>query len=167
MHTHIHNPSPNRLSETNFRTNVTSFASGFTAASFWALFSFCFYSTYIIYEALFCVKMLSIPWFLSPTACHILECSDGLAQSVINTIGQAFELQFKQYLHSPPKTMAPMERWHWKLIFLPELKKKKSSPSSKLVARLYNSRSLIWAIYFHHRTNFFWGLLMSRLYDFK
>uniref|UniRef100_A0A3B3VA45 SHC (Src homology 2 domain containing) transforming protein 2 n=1 Tax=Poecilia latipinna TaxID=48699 RepID=A0A3B3VA45_9TELE len=38
-------------------------------------------------------------------ACHILECSDGLAQSVISTIGQAFELQFKQYLHSPPKTM--------------------------------------------------------------
>ncbi|XP_054645314.1 SHC-transforming protein 2 isoform X1 [Dunckerocampus dactyliophorus] len=37
-------------------------------------------------------------------ACHILECSDGLAQSVISTIGQAFELQFKQYLHSPPKT---------------------------------------------------------------
>ncbi|KAM4549048.1 SHC-transforming protein 2 [Odontesthes bonariensis] len=43
-------------------------------------------------------------------ACHILECSDGLAQSVISTIGQAFELQFKQYLHSPPKTMASMER---------------------------------------------------------
>ncbi|CAL8307966.1 unnamed protein product [Lota lota] len=46
-------------------------------------------------------------------ACHILECSDGLAQSVISTIGQAFELQFKQYLHSPPKSMAPsMERNH-------------------------------------------------------
>ncbi|XP_031720149.1 SHC-transforming protein 2 [Anarrhichthys ocellatus] len=43
-------------------------------------------------------------------ACHILECSDGLAQGVISTIGQAFELQFKQYLHSPPKTMASMER---------------------------------------------------------
>ncbi|XP_023133465.1 SHC-transforming protein 2 isoform X2 [Amphiprion ocellaris] len=43
-------------------------------------------------------------------ACHILECSDGLAQSVISTIGQAFELQFKQYLHSPPKTMASIER---------------------------------------------------------
>ncbi|CAN9500473.1 unnamed protein product [Ophioblennius macclurei] len=43
-------------------------------------------------------------------ACHILECSDGLAQSVISTIGQAFELQFKQYLHSPPKTMASVER---------------------------------------------------------
>ncbi|KAM7012388.1 SHC-transforming protein 2 isoform 1-T2 [Tautogolabrus adspersus] len=43
-------------------------------------------------------------------ACHILECSDGLAQSVISTIGQAFELQFKQYLHSPPKTMASMDR---------------------------------------------------------
>uniref|UniRef100_A0A3B4ZK82 SHC adaptor protein 2 n=1 Tax=Stegastes partitus TaxID=144197 RepID=A0A3B4ZK82_9TELE len=44
-------------------------------------------------------------------ACHILECSDGLAQSVISTIGQAFELQFKQYLHSPPKTMASMDRY--------------------------------------------------------
>nr|XP_040039709.1 SHC-transforming protein 2 isoform X1 [Gasterosteus aculeatus aculeatus]XP_040039710.1 SHC-transforming protein 2 isoform X1 [Gasterosteus aculeatus aculeatus] len=43
-------------------------------------------------------------------ACHILECSDGLAQGVISTIGQAFELQFKQYLHSPPKTMASAER---------------------------------------------------------
>uniref|UniRef100_A0A096LV52 SHC (Src homology 2 domain containing) transforming protein 2 n=1 Tax=Poecilia formosa TaxID=48698 RepID=A0A096LV52_POEFO len=43
-------------------------------------------------------------------ACHILECSDGLAQSVISTIGQAFELQFKQYLHSPPKTMSSVER---------------------------------------------------------
>ncbi|XP_056894006.1 SHC-transforming protein 2 isoform X1 [Takifugu flavidus] len=43
-------------------------------------------------------------------ACHILECSDGLAQGVISTIGQAFELQFKQYLHSPPKTLASVER---------------------------------------------------------
>ncbi|KAK7889729.1 hypothetical protein WMY93_025289 [Mugilogobius chulae] len=43
-------------------------------------------------------------------ACHILECSDGFAQSVISTIGQAFELQFKQYLHSPPKTMTSGER---------------------------------------------------------
>lgn len=43
-------------------------------------------------------------------ACHILECSDGLAQNVISTIGQAFELQFKQYLHSPPKTMTSTER---------------------------------------------------------
>lgn len=43
-------------------------------------------------------------------ACHILECSDGLAQSVISTIGQAFELQFKQYLHNPSKTMTSAER---------------------------------------------------------
>ncbi|XP_035504136.2 SHC-transforming protein 2 isoform X2 [Scophthalmus maximus] len=43
-------------------------------------------------------------------ACHILECADGLAQGVISTIGQAFELQFKQYLHSPPKTMTSVER---------------------------------------------------------
>ncbi|XP_076880645.1 SHC-transforming protein 2 isoform X2 [Brachyhypopomus gauderio] len=43
-------------------------------------------------------------------ACHILECSDGLAQSVISTIGQAFELQFKQYLHSPPKVIPSLDR---------------------------------------------------------
>lgn len=43
-------------------------------------------------------------------ACHILECGDGLAQNVISTIGQAFELQFKQYLHSPPKAIPPMDR---------------------------------------------------------
>ncbi|XP_019752522.1 SHC-transforming protein 2 isoform X2 [Hippocampus comes] len=43
-------------------------------------------------------------------ACHILECSDGLAQNVISTIGQAFELQFKQYLHSPPKTLTSLDR---------------------------------------------------------
>ncbi|XP_061456863.1 SHC-transforming protein 2 [Rhineura floridana] len=41
---------------------------------------------------------------INQRACHILECCDGLAQSVINTVGQAFELRFKQYLHSPPKT---------------------------------------------------------------
>ncbi|KAJ1180517.1 hypothetical protein NDU88_005738 [Pleurodeles waltl] len=34
-------------------------------------------------------------------ACHILDCSNGLAQDVINTIGQAFELRFKQYLKNP------------------------------------------------------------------
>ncbi|XP_065596644.1 SHC-transforming protein 3 [Cyrtonyx montezumae] len=36
-------------------------------------------------------------------ACHILECCDGLAQDVISTIGQAFELRFKQYLRFPSK----------------------------------------------------------------
>uniref|UniRef100_A0A8D0H328 SHC adaptor protein 4 n=1 Tax=Sphenodon punctatus TaxID=8508 RepID=A0A8D0H328_SPHPU len=34
-------------------------------------------------------------------ACHILECPNGIAQDVINTIGQAFELRFKQYLKNP------------------------------------------------------------------
>ncbi|XP_071437276.1 SHC-transforming protein 3 isoform X2 [Pithys albifrons albifrons] len=34
-------------------------------------------------------------------ACHILECCDGLAPDVISTIGQAFELRFKQYLRCP------------------------------------------------------------------
>uniref|UniRef100_H3AE88 SHC adaptor protein 2 n=1 Tax=Latimeria chalumnae TaxID=7897 RepID=H3AE88_LATCH len=43
-------------------------------------------------------------------ACHILECCDGLAQTVISTIGQAFELRFKQYLHSPQSLVPPQER---------------------------------------------------------
>ncbi|KAM4749003.1 SHC-transforming protein 4 [Rhinophrynus dorsalis] len=34
-------------------------------------------------------------------ACHILECTNNMAQDVINSIGQAFELRFKQYLKSP------------------------------------------------------------------
>ena len=44
-------------------------------------------------------------------ACHILECCEGLAQSVISTVGQAFELRFKQYLHSPPRVVVPPERY--------------------------------------------------------
>uniref|UniRef100_UPI00358FE7CE SHC-transforming protein 1-like isoform X2 n=1 Tax=Myxine glutinosa TaxID=7769 RepID=UPI00358FE7CE len=36
-------------------------------------------------------------------ACHILECEEGKAQDVICTIGQAFELRFKQYLGGPPR----------------------------------------------------------------
>lgn len=45
-----------------------------------------------------------------PTACHILECPEGLAQDVISTIGQAFELRFKQYLKNPPKLVTPHDR---------------------------------------------------------
>ncbi|XP_042553159.1 SHC-transforming protein 2 [Dipodomys spectabilis] len=47
---------------------------------------------------------------INQRACHILECCEGLAQSVISTVGQAFELRFKQYLHSPPKAIVPPER---------------------------------------------------------
>ncbi|XP_026859967.2 SHC-transforming protein 3 [Electrophorus electricus] len=39
-------------------------------------------------------------------ACHILECSDGLAQDVICTIGQAFDLRFQQYLQCPPSKLS-------------------------------------------------------------
>ena len=35
-------------------------------------------------------------------ACFVLECGGGLAQDVITTIGQAFELRFKQYMNSRP-----------------------------------------------------------------
>ncbi|NXT25175.1 SHC1 protein, partial [Syrrhaptes paradoxus] len=44
-------------------------------------------------------------------ACHILECPEGLAQDVISTIGQAFELRFKQYLKNPPKLVTPHDRY--------------------------------------------------------
>ncbi|XP_076977553.1 SHC-transforming protein 2 [Tamandua tetradactyla] len=44
---------------------------------------------------------------INQRACHILECCEGLAQSVISTVGQAFELRFKQSLHSPPKAPGP------------------------------------------------------------
>ncbi|XP_044294933.1 SHC-transforming protein 4 isoform X2 [Varanus komodoensis] len=43
-------------------------------------------------------------------ACHILECPSGIAQEVINTIGQAFELRFKQYLKNPSALIASNER---------------------------------------------------------
>ncbi|XP_007944522.1 SHC-transforming protein 3 [Orycteropus afer afer] len=43
-------------------------------------------------------------------ACHILECCGGLAQDVISSIGQAFELRFKQYLQCPSKIPAFQDR---------------------------------------------------------
>uniref|UniRef100_A0A3P9CVV7 SHC adaptor protein 3 n=1 Tax=Maylandia zebra TaxID=106582 RepID=A0A3P9CVV7_9CICH len=47
-------------------------------------------------------------------ACHILECSDGLAQNVISTIGQAFDLRFQQYLQCPSsKLVLNMEELPW------------------------------------------------------
>lgn len=47
---------------------------------------------------------------MNQRACHILECPEGLAQDVISTIGQAFELRFKQYLRNPPKLVTPYDR---------------------------------------------------------
>ncbi|XP_071450728.1 SHC-transforming protein 1 isoform X2 [Hetaerina americana] len=38
-------------------------------------------------------------------ACFVLECGGGLAQDVIATVGQAFELRFKEYLMKSPKVM--------------------------------------------------------------
>ncbi|XP_015904062.2 SHC-transforming protein 3 isoform X2 [Parasteatoda tepidariorum] len=37
-------------------------------------------------------------------ACFVLECGGGLAQDVITTIGQAFELRYKQFLKKTPAT---------------------------------------------------------------
>ncbi|XP_047622373.1 SHC-transforming protein 4 isoform X2 [Phacochoerus africanus] len=46
-------------------------------------------------------------------ACHILECRSGMAQDVISTIGQAFELRFKQYLKNPSmNTSCESEEMH-------------------------------------------------------
>ncbi|XP_026052630.1 SHC-transforming protein 3 [Carassius auratus] len=41
-------------------------------------------------------------------ACHIVECSDGLAQDVISTIGQAFDLRFQIYLQCPSSKPSSM-----------------------------------------------------------
>lgn len=42
--------------------------------------------------------------------CHVLECGGGLAQDVITTIGQAFEIRFKQYLANKPGTLNVPDR---------------------------------------------------------
>ena len=36
-------------------------------------------------------------------ACFVLECGGGQAQNVITSIGQAFELRFKEYLKKTPQ----------------------------------------------------------------
>lgn len=39
--------------------------------------------------------------------CYVLECGGGLAQDVITTIGQAFELRFKEFLKKTPGPRPP------------------------------------------------------------
>lgn len=39
-------------------------------------------------------------------ACYVLECDEGLAQDVITTIGQAFELRFKEFLKRAPRNLS-------------------------------------------------------------
>jgi len=34
-------------------------------------------------------------------ACYVLECGGGLVQEVMTTIGQAFELRYKEYITKP------------------------------------------------------------------
>ncbi|KAF8771785.1 SHC-transforming protein 1-like isoform X1 [Argiope bruennichi] len=43
-------------------------------------------------------------------ACFVLECGGGLAQDVITTIGQAFELRFKEYLKKTPRAITVPDR---------------------------------------------------------
>lgn len=43
-------------------------------------------------------------------ACHVLECGGGLAEDVVTTVGQAFELRFKQYLQKQPKAVQIPDR---------------------------------------------------------
>ncbi|CAL1265410.1 unnamed protein product [Larinioides sclopetarius] len=43
-------------------------------------------------------------------ACFVLECGGGLAQDVITTIGQAFELRYKQFLKKTPSTRTEAEQ---------------------------------------------------------
>ncbi|KAL5005069.1 hypothetical protein ScPMuIL_018525 [Solemya velum] len=47
---------------------------------------------------------------LNNRACHVLECGGGLAEDVITTVGQAFELRFKEYLKRQPKAVTVPDR---------------------------------------------------------
>lgn len=47
---------------------------------------------------------------LHPQPAHPGSVPKGLLQDVISTIGQAFELRFKQYLRSPPRLVTPHDR---------------------------------------------------------
>ena len=44
-------------------------------------------------------------------SCHVLECGGGLSEDVITTIGQAFELRFKEYLKKQPKPVILPDRY--------------------------------------------------------
>lgn len=44
-------------------------------------------------------------------ACQVLECGGGLAEDVITTVGQAFELRFKEYLKNQPKPVTAPDRY--------------------------------------------------------
>ncbi|NXS02026.1 SHC4 protein, partial [Oxylabes madagascariensis] len=55
-----------------------------------------------------CIYLIKVRCLFS--ACHILECPNGMAQEVINTIGQAFELRFRQYLKNPSSLVTSNER---------------------------------------------------------
>merc|ERR1719347_992416 len=41
-------------------------------------------------------------------ACYVLECGGGLAQDVITTVGQAFELRFKEFLKKSGQRPPPL-----------------------------------------------------------
>lgn len=46
-------------------------------------------------------------------ACFVLECGGGRAQDVITTIGQAFELRFKEFLKRTPRLTERLETNHF------------------------------------------------------
>lgn len=64
--------------------------------------------TFIVYFDLVCYWCVSRDSLCVCVACHILECSDGLAQDVISTIGQAFDLRFQLYLQCPSSKPSSM-----------------------------------------------------------
>lgn len=47
---------------------------------------------------------------LSMAACHILECPEGQANEVINSIGQAFETRFHHLLSQTPTVLSTSSR---------------------------------------------------------
>lgn len=49
-------------------------------------------------------------------ACHILECPQGRATEVINSIGQAFEARFRQLLNHTPSLLSSNPRLSLSLV---------------------------------------------------
>ncbi|RNA09733.1 SHC-transforming 4 [Brachionus plicatilis] len=56
-------------------------------------------------------------------ACYVFECVDNMANSVITTIGQAFELRFRKFLNSMPSMKASVGAPHAEQTPVPTVKR--------------------------------------------
>lgn len=66
----------------------------------------------------FMMDQASLSPSVSLSACHILECPQGRAGEVINSIGQAFETRFRQLLNHTPSLLCDNPRLSFWLLQL-------------------------------------------------